>query len=91
MFEFDFSENLKKEISVLTKKNSNLAEQLKKKIKQIVESDNETINHYKNLRHDLSDQKRVHIGENFVLTFEVDIKNNFILFIKFDHRDNIYV
>ena len=91
MFEFDFSENLKKEISVLTKKNSNLAEQLKKKIKQIVESDNETINHYKNLRHDLSDQKRVHIGENFVLTFEVNIKTNFILFIKFDHRDNIYV
>jgi mRNA-degrading endonuclease RelE of RelBE toxin-antitoxin system len=90
MFEFDFNDHLKKEIKVLNKKNPVLAEQLRKKVKQVISLDIGAINHFKNLRHDLSNQKRVHVGENFVLTFEVDIKTNFILFIKFEHRDSVY-
>ena len=57
---------------------------------EIVSQDLDTIMHYKNLRYDLSDQKRVHIGEKFVLTFQVFIKENYILFLRFKHRDEIY-
>ncbi|MBU0760810.1 MAG: hypothetical protein KJ858_03910 [Nanoarchaeota archaeon] len=44
----------------------------------------------KNLRYDLSEFKRVHIEKHFVLTFKVSIRDNFILFVDFDHHDNIY-
>ena len=63
---------------------------INKKIKEIVNNDSETIKRYKNLRHNLSDLKRVHIDKSFVLTFKVDITNNFILFYDFDHHDKIY-
>ena len=49
-----------------------------------------SIKRYKNLRHDLSDFKRVHIDKSFVLTFKVDLANNFILFYDFDHHDKVY-
>ena len=63
---------------------------INKKIKQIVNSDHDTINHYKNLKYDLKEFKRVHIDRHFVLTFKVSIKDNFILFADFDHHDNVY-
>ena len=59
-------------------------------LKEIISSNKDSINHYKTLRHDLSDYKRVHIDKNFVLVFQVDISNNFILFVDFDHHDKIY-
>lgn len=90
MFNYDFSESLKKKIKQLAIKNPVLLKQLRKKVDEIINSDFDTINHYKNLRNNLSDRKRVHIGENFVLTFRVDLKSNYILFLDFDHRDNIY-
>lgn len=34
--------------------------------------------------------KRVHIDTHFVLTFNVNKEKNFILFVDFDHHDNIY-
>ena len=42
-----------------------------KKISEIVANTPDTINRYKNLRHDLKEFKRVHIG-HFVLSFKVD-------------------
>ncbi|MBU2496516.1 MAG: hypothetical protein KJ767_00455, partial [Nanoarchaeota archaeon] len=45
--------------------------------------------HYKNLRHDLRDFKRVQIG-HFVLVFRFDRKKELIYFADFDHHDNIY-
>lgn len=90
MFNYELSNELKEIMKKLFKKNRTKYEQILKKIDEIVSLDSETINHYKNLRYDLSNQKRVHIGENFVLTFEVDTKNNFILFINFEHRDSVY-
>lgn len=44
---------------------------MNKKIKQAIASDEFTIGHYKNLRHDLSGYKRVHVGKSFVLMFKV--------------------
>jgi len=90
MFGFDLSDKLKLIITKLVKKDKEKVIIINKKIKEIVNNDAESIKRYKNLRHDLSDLKRVHIGKSFVLTFKVDLANNFILFYDFDHHDNIY-
>jgi len=89
-FEFALSDELKAEIIVLAKKDKTITEAINKKIKQIIQSDEFTINHYKNLRHDLSEYKRVHILKSFVLLFKVYKNKNFILFDKFGHHDEIY-
>ena len=90
MFRYDFSDELKLKISKLVKKDKKKVEIINKKIKEIVNNDTETIKRYKNLKHDLSDFKRVHIDKSFVLAFKVDLANNFILFVDFDHHDKIY-
>ena len=90
MFNFDLTDELRSIIEKLTKKDKKRVEIINKKIKQIVNSDLTSIEHYKNLRHDLKDFKRVHIDSSFVLVFKVDIPNKFILFVDFDHHDNIY-
>lgn len=84
------SDELKEIINKLYSKDKQLFLELNKKMLQIMNSDTDTINHYKNLRNDLSDYKRVHIGKSFVLLFSVDFRNNIIYFVKFNHHDKIY-
>ncbi len=90
MFSFDLSDLLKFKIKKLLKKDKKKVEIINKKIKEIINNDLESINHYKNLRHDLKEFKRVHIDKHFVLTFKVYPQDNFILFADFDHHDKIY-
>ncbi len=90
MFDFDLTDELKLKISKLVKKDKKKVEIINKKIKEIINSSPESIQHYKNLRYDLKEFKRVHIDKHFVLTFKVDLSKNFILFADFDHHDNIY-
>lgn len=91
MFSYDISDELKKQISILVKKDRKRAEQLQKKIKEIVSRDEFSISHYKNLKYDLSDYKRVHIsGGSFVLLFQVLIKEKHILFLKLEHHKSAY-
>ena len=88
MFNFNLSDELKFKIKKLSKKDKKKVEIINKKIKEIINCSD--IEHYKNLRYDMKEFKRVHIDKHFVLTFKVDIKNNFILFVDFDHYDDIY-
>jgi YafQ family addiction module toxin component len=88
MHKFKTSENLKEIMSKLSKKDKNLYEQLLKKIEEIVNSYG--IEHYKNLRYNLKDSKRVHIG-HFVLVFQYNKANDEINFDDFDHHDKIYL
>ena len=90
MFDFDFTDELKLIIKKLVKKDKKKVEIINKKVKEIINSNNDSINYYKNLRHELSGYKRVHINRNFVLVFKVDLSSNFILFVDFDHHDNVY-
>jgi YafQ family addiction module toxin component len=90
MFDFDISDELKFIIRKLCNKDKKKVDIINKKIKEIINCDKISINHYKNLKYDLKGFKRVHIDNNFVLTFKVDILNNFILFVDFDHHDKIY-
>ena len=89
-FTFEFTDNLKKIIEKLVKKDKKLSEELYKKINEIINSDEITIEHYKNLKYDFSNKKRVHIRNNFVLLFSVLKDKNHIIFLDFEHRDNIY-
>lgn len=89
-FDFELSDRLKAIIEKLRRKDHYRAGIVYKKIKQIIDSDEATIEHFKNLKHGLSDRKRVHIDKSFVLTFSYDKKRKFILFLDFDHHDNIY-
>ena len=84
---FDVSPTLQKTLNKLGRKDRTLAIAVRKKIDQIINCDETTINHFKNLRHDLSYLKRVQIG-SFVLTFR--LKGDIIIFDDFDHHDRIY-
>ena len=89
-FDYNFNDKLKSIILKLRKKDPKKAEIIHKKVKQIINSDEFTIEHYKNLRYGFKDTKRVHIDKSFVLTFKYDKEKKFILFLDFDHHDNIY-
>jgi YafQ family addiction module toxin component len=90
MFTFRLSDELKIKIKRLTKKDKKKVEIINKKIKEIINNDKDTINRYKNLRYDLKHYKRVHIDKHFVLLFKIEIENNQIRFVDFDHHDNVY-
>ena len=90
MFNFDLTDELRIKITKLVKKDKKKVEIINKKIKEIVNCDEDSIRHYKNLRYDLKEYKRVHIDKHFVLTFKVDLGSKFILFVDFDHHDKVY-
>lgn len=89
-FDYDFSEKLKEIVRKLKRKTPKRSNMLYKKVNQIINSDEFSIEHYKNLRHDSKGEKRVHIDKSFVLTFKYEKEKKFILFLDFDHHDNIY-
>ena len=87
MYEYEIKPSLQKILNKLSKKNKQLYEQVMKKINEVIKSPD--VEHYKNLRYDLSDYKRVHIG-HFVLVFKFNKTENLIEFSDFDHHDVIY-
>ena len=87
MHNWKISEYLENTLKKLSKKDGNLHEQVMKKIDEIINSYD--IEHYKNLRYNMKECKRVHIG-HFVLVFRFDKKSNIIIFDDFDHHDKIY-
>ncbi|MBU2616406.1 MAG: hypothetical protein KKB79_00275 [Nanoarchaeota archaeon] len=87
MHSYNTSENLDKILSKLFKKDKQLYEQIFGKIREIVNS--ESIESYKNLKYNMKDSKRVHIG-HFVLVFSYDKKSDFVSFETFKHHDDIY-
>ena len=87
MHNWKTSEHLKEVMKKLSKKDKSLYEQLLKKTYEVINC--EDVEHYKNLRYDMKDCKRVHIG-HFVLVFQYDQATDTINFDDFDHHDNIY-
>ena len=87
MYNYKISEKLQEIMLKLSKKDKSLYEQLLKKIEEVIYSYD--VDHYKNLRYNMKNSKRVHIG-HFILVFQFDKKNNEIKFDDFDHHDNIY-
>jgi len=87
MYNYEIIPSLQKILQKLAKKDRIVFEQVLKKIEEVINC--EDVNHYKNLRYDLKDRKRVHVG-NFVLVFKLIKEENKIIFLDFDHHDYIY-
>ena len=87
MRNWETSEYLKGVMRKLSKKNKSLYEQLLKKIDEIINCYD--MEHYKNLKYNIKDSKRVQIG-HFVLVFQYDKITDTINFDDFDHHDKIY-
>ena len=87
MYRYKIQIHLQSIMTKLFKKDPKTRERIIKKIHEIISSEN--VEHYKNLRHELKDFKRVQIGEK-VLVFKFDKNNNLISFEDFDHHDKIY-
>lgn len=71
----------------LKRKDPALYVAVKNKIDQISWLDELTIGHFKNLRGNLKEYKRVHVG-SFVLFFK--LKGDVIIFDRFAHHDDAY-
>lgn len=87
MKKFEIKPELYKKLVKLSKKDKKSYESVMRKIDEVVNSSN--VEHYKNLRYNMKDSKRVHMG-HFVLVFSYDPSKDFISFEDYDHHDNIY-
>jgi YafQ family addiction module toxin component len=81
------SNELKKTLTFLKRRDNTMLRALEKKMMQIAASDPLSIQHFKNLRSPLNDFKRVHLG-NYVLLFRVQADK--IIFEAFEHHNQIY-
>ena len=87
MRKFEIKPELYKKLVKLSKKDKKSYEAVMRKIDEVVNSS--SVEHYKNLRYNMKDSKRVHLG-HFVLVFSYDPSKDFISFEDYDHHDNIY-
>ena len=87
MREFEIKLHLSRILTKLSKKDKKAYEAVMKKIEEVANSGD--VEHYKNLRHNMKDSKRVHLG-HFVLVFSYNKAADFISFEDYDHHDNIY-
>lgn len=85
--QYKTSNNFDRILVKLLKKDKQLYDNLLNKMKEILS--NPDVEHYKNLRYDLKEFKRVQIG-HFVLVFKYDKQNDMVFFDDFDHHDKIY-
>jgi mRNA-degrading endonuclease RelE of RelBE toxin-antitoxin system len=88
MFSYDLTDELRKKLEVLSRKDKVLAQTFKKKLLEVVSRDEQTINSYKNLRSPLNEYKRIHLTSNYILLFVVE--KNHIIFVDIAHRDKVY-
>lgn len=87
MREFEVKPELDKKLVKLYKKDKTAYDAVMNKIEEVVSSGD--IKHYKDLRYNMKDSKRVHLG-SFVLVFSYDKSNDFVSFEDYDHHDKIY-
>lgn len=87
MRKVQIKQELQKRLIKLSKKDNSTYNSIMKKIDEV--ADSSEIEHYKNLRYEMKEYKRVHIG-HFVLIFKYDKLNNILLFEDYQHHDKIY-
>ncbi len=87
MRNYEIKPSLKEILNKLSKKDKLMYERVLKKIEEIIAC--EDIEHYKNLRYDMKDRKRVQIG-HFVLVFKFLKESDTLSFVDFGHHDEAY-
>jgi len=85
--DYVLSDGLEETFNKLAKKDPVLAAAVGKKINQITCLLMEEVQHFKNLRGDLREYKRVHVGSH-ILMFK--IHGNLLVFDRFTHHDKAY-
>jgi YafQ family addiction module toxin component len=85
-YNYEISRQLERELDKLRRKNKKQFEIILKKMSEILENPQ----HYKPLQHDMKGLQRVHIDKSFVLVFEIVENENKVVFLDFEHHDNIY-
>ena len=88
MFKYDIHDTLRVKLDKIAKKDKVLASIFFKKVQEIINRDEKTINAYKNLRSPLNEYKRIHLTGNYILLFAVKGKN--ILFVDIRHWDDLF-
>lgn len=88
MYNWERSDKLKKILQKLQKRDKVRYEATLHKIQEVVTCENP--HHYKNLRYDMKEFKRVHIDSHFVLIFKVEENTKTIKFEDLQHHDTIY-
>ncbi|RZN40076.1 MAG: type II toxin-antitoxin system mRNA interferase toxin, RelE/StbE family [Methanophagales archaeon ANME-1-THS] len=83
------SDELTRTLKRLKRRDLTLFTQVQNKLSQIATFDEASINHFKNLRSNMSNYKRVHIG-SFVLLFRVEKDKDTIIFDRLVHHDDVY-
>ncbi len=87
MYRYKIKPRLKRILKKLFKKDREAYERVMDKIEEVITSSD--VEHYKNLRYNLKEFKRVQIW-SFVLIFRFDKSNKIIDFENYDHYDKIY-
>ena len=87
MHRYFVSNNLRKFLRRIFKKDKIFYDKIVNKISEIINS--ERIEHYKNLKYNMKDSKRVHIG-HFVLIFRYDKRSNTVIFDNIKHHNLVY-
>ncbi len=85
MYEYDIEDDLKRTLRKLYKKNRHTYERIMNKMQDILENPHR----YKHLGHDKKGECRVHLS-SYVLTFEINENKRLVMFLDYDHHDNIY-
>ena len=85
-YNYEISRQLERELDKLRRRNKKQFEIILKKMSEILENPQ----HYKPLQHAMKGLRRVHIGKSFVLVFEIVENENKVIFLDFNHHDNIY-
>jgi len=80
-----FSEDFNETITKLKKKDVQMYERIKQKIHEIMENPH----HYKPLSNVLKGCRRIHLG-HFVLIFEINEREQKVIFTRFSHHDDAY-
>ena len=87
MKDYEIKPYLQEILNKLSKKDKAMYERVLNKIEEIINS--EDVEHYKNLRYDMKDRKRVQLGP-FVLVFKLLKESGMISFVDFGHHDEVY-
>lgn len=84
-YSFEIKPELVVKLRKIKKKNFLLFQRIEKKIEEIIENPT----HYKPLRYDMKNIRRVHL-DPFVLIFSVNENERLVEFLDIDHHDKIY-
>jgi YafQ family addiction module toxin component len=87
MKNYKIKPHLQEILNKLSKKDKAMYQRVLNKIDEIINS--EDTEHYKNLRYDMKDWKRVQLGP-FVLVFKLLKESDTISFVDFGHHDEVY-